>query len=65
MQQNRKKALQQKKAASMQRTENTIRDKRFEFLFGGSSNDSDISSISSSSSSSNCNCDLRHDCPQH
>jgi len=55
----KEKASRRKKAASIRRTENTIRDKFFEFIDGKSSNDTD------SSNSSNCNCDLHHNCPQH
>ena len=55
----KEKASRRKKAASIQRTENTICDKCFKFPDGESSNDTD------SSNSSNCNCDLHQDCPQH
>ena len=61
----KEKASQRKKAASIQRTENTIHDKFFKFLYGESSNDTDSSSSSNCNCNCNCNCDLHHDCPQH
>ena len=54
----KEKALRRQKAANIRRTENTIKDKSFEFLDQECSNDTD-------SSSSDCNCDLHHDCPKH
>ena len=58
----KEKALRRKKAASIRRTENTIRDRFFKFLDEESSNDTDSGS---SCSRSNCNCDLHHDCLKH
>eukprot|EP00751_Fragilariopsis_kerguelensis_P002952 CAMPEP_0170809312 /NCGR_PEP_ID=MMETSP0733-20121128/33953_1 /TAXON_ID=186038 /ORGANISM="Fragilariopsis kerguelensis, Strain L26-C5" /LENGTH=808 /DNA_ID=CAMNT_0011164985 /DNA_START=53 /DNA_END=2479 /DNA_ORIENTATION=+ len=54
----KEKAARRKNAVSIRRTENTIRNKFFEFLDHEGSNDSD-------SSRSECNCDLHHDCPKH
>ena len=57
----KEKALQQKKEASIQRTESIIHDRFFQFLDDKSSNDTD----SSSSSNCYCYCDLHHNCPKH
>ena len=52
------KALRRQKAANIQHTENTIRNKCFDFLDQEYSNDTERSS-------SECNWDLHHKCPKH